>query len=467
MRIMKKIYLIGLFFSMLFSSCEDFLDKTPSTALPVEEAITSMTDLRNAVNGIGYLVSRNRMTYSADFAIYADLKGSDFRAISNNNQAGPLSRYTTTKKDAEPYYAYYYFYKAIANINKVLSAIDNVPYGDSEKDEFNDYKGELYAWRAMLHFDLARYFCNAPTASADINAANSGLVLSTEVYEPGYVAPRSTLKQTYDQILSDFEQALPLLSKSSNDGYINYWAALALRARVYLYNGDYAKALEDAKAVIANDQYSLYTRENYVKVWSQEFTTESLFELKITATYNAQRNSVGYYCDAEGYGECAFVEGSELLTYLQSHPEDIRSKMIKDQTDGTEAGLYPAKYPGREGSLYVNNPKIIRLSDVYLIAAEAALNTGGDAVSYINTLRRNRIENYQDVSSVTLDDILFERRIELFAENSMAFDYWRNKKSVNNPYVGEVAYNDYRAIFPIPQDEIDIAPDILVQNPQY
>ena len=82
-------------------------------------------------------------------------------------------------------------------------------------------------------------------------------------------------------------------------------------------------------------------------------------------------------------------------------------------------------------------------------------------------MRQNRIEGYTDVASVTLEDILFERRIELFAENSMAFDYWRNKMSITNPNVGEVKYNDYRVILPIPQDEINLAPDVLVQNPEY
>lgn len=81
---------------MTFTSCSDFLDKMPSTSLPVEEAITTMTDLKNTVNGIGYLMSEGRMTYSADFAIFADLRGGDFQAISNNNQAGPIARYTMT-----------------------------------------------------------------------------------------------------------------------------------------------------------------------------------------------------------------------------------------------------------------------------------------------------------------------------------------------------------------------------------
>jgi hypothetical protein len=318
----------------------------------------------------------------------------------------------------------------------------------------------------MLHFDLARLYCNAPTASADVNAPNSGIVLSTELYDASYVGARATLKATYDQILEDFDAALPLLKKEESNGYINYWAALALRARVNLYNGDNAAALADAQAVITGSPYKLYTIEDYTKVWIQEFTSESILEFKITTTNNAQRNSVGYYCDSEGYGECAFVEDAPLYTYLVANPDDIRSKLIKDQTSGSESGYYPAKYPGREGNMYVNNPKIIRLSDVYLIAAEAAVKTGGDAASYINTLRKNRITGYEDVTSVTLEDILFERRVELFAENSMAFDYWRNKMSVKNPYVGEVKYNDYRTILPIPLDELNLG-DALVQNPGY
>ncbi|MEG1587117.1 MAG: RagB/SusD family nutrient uptake outer membrane protein [Bacteroidales bacterium] len=463
---MKKIYIATVLCGLLFSSCEDFLDKTPSTSLPKEEAITSIADLRNAVNGIGYSMSTARMTYGADFAIISDLKGSDFVPLSNNNQAGDIGRYSITKNDAIPYYAYAYYYRAIARVNSVLEAA--AALGLDGDPTFDDYKGQLYAWRAMMHFDLSRMFCQAPTAAKDVNAENSGIVLSTAVYAPDYVAPRATLKQTYDQVLSDYNTALSLLAKKTNSGYFNYWGALALRSRVHLYNGDNAAALEDAKAVIACPDYSLYTISDYTKVWDKEYTSESLFETKITTAYNPQRNSVGYYCDATGYGECAFVVGEgTLFEYLTEHPEDVRSKMIKVQTTGANPGNYPAKYPGRDG-LYVNNPKIIRLSEVYLIAAEAALKTGSEpAATYINTLRKNRITDYVDVSSVTLDDILFERRLELFAENACAWDAWRNKKSIKNATIGEVTYDDYRTVFPIPQDEIDIAPDLLIQNPKY
>lgn len=463
---MKRIYILGVILSIIFTSCTDFLEKSPSTSLPVEEAITSIADLENAVNGIYYLLSEDRMTYGSDFAIYADLKGSDFKALSNNNHAGVISRYTITQRDNLPDEAYYRFYRAIANVNKALSIADQLTIADADQAKFNDLKGQLYAWRALLHFDLARIFCNIPTAATDINAVNSGLVLSTEVYEPGYIAARTTLKETYDQIIKDFDTSLTLLTKEANNGHLNYWSALALRARAFLYLGDNTKALADAQEVIGTTIYKLYTIDDYTKVWDQQYTSESLFELTITTNYNAQRNSVGYYCASEGYGECAFETTSDLYKYLIANPNDVRSKLV-DEQEGTNPGIYPAKYPGREGSLYVNSPKIIRLSDVYLIAAEAAVKTGGNAASYINTLRKNRITDYQDVQSVTLDDILFERRIELFAENSMAFDYWRNKKSVINPNIGEVPYTHPQVIFPIPQAEIDLAPDLLVQNPGY
>lgn len=475
---MKRLYIYGLTLCLGLSSCSDFLEKKPSTSLGTEDAITSVTDVRNAINGISYLMSRNRMTYSADFAIISDLKGSDFYPISQNNQAGPIGRYQITKNDDIPWYAYQYFYRALANVNSALSQIDAVPASSAaEQEELTDSKGQLFAWRAMLHFDLARMFCTIPVIAEDVNAANTGLVLSTEVYAPDYLAPRTTLKETYDQIFSDFEVALSMLSKDKNNGRINYWAALAMKSRAHLWNGDNADALEDAQEVIDNSGHKLYTIEEYPSVWGLTYTTESLFELTITTSYNAQRNSVGYYCDATGYGECGFVTGEgTLLDYLQKNPSDVRSQLVKDQTDPennkfTNKGYFPAKYPGRENNLYVNSPKIIRLSEVYLIAAEAALKTTTSdkgAEYYINELRKNRIEDYEPVASVTIEDILFERRVELFAENGCAWDEWRNMKSVKNANVKEeINYTDYRTIFPIPQEEMNRAPGILVQNPNY
>ena len=137
----------------------------------------------------------------------------------------------------------------------------------------------------------------------------------------------------------------------------------------------------------------MYTIDNYLNVWGVEGASEALFEILTNSSHNSQRNSIGYYTHAGGYGECAFsTQGYELLT---ENSNDIRSQLIEWEDDEADTeGYYTQKYPGRDGSLYLNNPIVIRLSEVYLIAAEAKVkgaSGGQNANWYINELRKNRI----------------------------------------------------------------------------
>ena len=464
---MKKIYLaLGLVAGLTLSSCS--LDAEPSESLSVDDAITTVSDLQNAVNGIGYLQSEERMTYGAEFAIYADLLTNEFTIADDYGQSKPISNYTMTKYDELPDYAYRYFYRAIANCNKALALSKDLDDEDAESD-IRNLRGQLYAWRGLLHFDIARMFAHIPS-TVDMDAANSGIVLSTDVYDADYKGSRASLKETYTQIVKDLTTGMEMMYEDNGTGYMNYYAAQALRARAFLYMGDYDSALADAKAVIQSGAYKLYTRDNYLEVWGKEGTSESIFELLITDTHNPQRNSVGYYTDGNGYPECAFNEDGKLYEYLTGPVNDIRGALVKAQSISGMSGTYhfPAKYPGR-GMLYVNNPKIIRLSEMYLIAAEAELVGNGDAAAaatYINELRKNRIDGYVDEPSVTIDDIIFEYSKEFFAENQIAFAYWRNKQSVTNQVGNVINYDNPRTIMPIPQREIDYDPS-LVQNAGY
>lgn len=470
---MKKIHLaLGLSIGLLLSSCS--LDTNPSSDLPEDEIISTVADLQNAVNGIGYIFTQSeaRLTYASEYGLYADLLTNEFKIADDYGQSSPIARYSLTSNDEMVSSGYRYFYQALANCNKDLELSKNL----EETAAVKDLWGQLYAWRALIHFDIARLYAHIPAAGVvDANAANTGIVLSTAVYDSEYRGSRSTLAETYRQIIADFTKAMELMPRDAakKTGYMNYYAAEALRARAYLYNGQYEEALADARDVIANGGYKLYTRENYAKAWAEEGTTESIFELLITSTHNLQRYSVGYYCDAAGYPECAMNEKGDIMKYLLANAGDIRNSVIKQQTitGDTEQNYYPAKYPGRDG-LYVNNPKIIRLSEVYLIAAEAALlqpsSDASAAAAYINEIEKNRVENYTEVQTITIDDILMEYKKELFAENQIAFAYWRNKKSITSQLDRTVNYDDYRTILPIPQREIDFCGvDILKQNPGY
>lgn len=467
---MKKIYISILTLALSVSACDTF-DKVPSAEWPSEDAISTIEDIEYAVNGVYQsqtasidLGTNPRGSYAGDFTLYADMRGSDFQCIGNNNQATDVSKYQATKNSSDASNFYKRFYLSLARINKIFDGIDK---SGLIGDEVEAYKGELYALRAMFHFDIARLFAKLPSNAQDNDL---GIVLSTQVYESGYIGERATIAQTYETILSDLKTALEKLPENNSKvlGHLNYWGTRALRARVYLYMNKNAEALADAQYVIEHSPYQLLSRNEYVGSWAKEGSNESIFEIMVTSLYNAQRNSLGYYTHAEGYAEAGIT--NSFKEFLQSRPDDIRSTLIAEEVDAdgkTNKGWYIQKYPGRDGQIYVNSPKVIRLSEVYLIAAEAAQKLGNDAAKYINELRKNRIQGYTDVASVTLDEILTERRLELYGEGHSAWDYWRNKQSVNNAAVKEIKYDDYRTVMPIPVSEINVSKGKLIQNEGY
>ena len=236
-------------------------------------------------------------------------------------------------------------------------------------------------------------------------------------------------------------------------------------------------ALADAKKIIEEGPYSLYKYADYTSVWAKEFTDESIFEFQTTSQYNPQRNSLGYYTDPSGYAEAAMSDSFvEDFVKNPAYTKDIRvsSGMIMEESYGPKQenkAFYTQKYPGRDGQIYVNNAKVFRLSEIYLIAAEAALKTNDEtaAAKYIDDLRKERIADYVagSTASVTIEDILTERRLELNGEGHMAWDMWRNGKSINNPVKGEVKPGDNMAVFPIPQANINASHGALKQNPGF
>lgn len=446
------------------------LDQNPSTSTTTDTAITTVGDLANAVNGAYYIATYGTMlTMGSELAIYADLVGPDsYQPASSGQNASKIAAFTLTPADT--YAAYGYPYMALANVNNAIEQAAKL----EDQEGAAPYVAELYAMRGLFHFHLATFFAPIPT-SGSTNAL--GIVLADKVFDISYVGERASLDATYKQITDDLTAAIETgLNKGKKTGHLNYWAALALRARAYLYWGKYAEALADAKEVITKSPYSLYTIENYKSAWSQEGTDEVLMEYIQTDTYNAQRYAPGYYTSPNGYSE--YGVSQEFFNLLTADANDVRSKMVADYSTAPEGatnyntGYYPLKYPGKSGAsspMYTNNIKVIRLSEVYLIAAEAALKVpaeASNAAGYINDLRKQRITGYTDAASVTIDEILDERRKELFAEGHIAFDYWRNGKNVVKGSL-TTAPTDTKTVLPIPKEEIDLAKGKLKQNPGY
>lgn len=266
---------------------------------------------------------------------------------------------------------------------------------------------------------------------------------------------------------------------------MNQPAAKALLARVYLYQGDNQKAFDTAVDVIDNGGYTLWTTDEYLTAWSAEGTAEVLFELVNYDTNDwVDRESIGYLMQEVGYGD--IILSKKAVEYFNANPNDVRGQLrvaSKVKTNIAKFGVekvWLTKYPGRTGfnDVRVNNVPLLRLSETYLIAAEAGVKLGkAEADTYLNAIVKRANPDAADVKA-TLDNVLSERAIELIGEGHRMFDLMRNNlpsdRTIRWNYIfpapeSQVFTRDYfRVILAIPQAELNANANIKgQQNPGY
>jgi hypothetical protein len=477
---MKKILLMTIAAGLLFgnSGCKKSFDLLPSTSLPAEEAIQSEADLQLALNGVYEMITVDYGGYSSDYTLYADCTGGDVSSPNDNGQITPFIKFEINQTHKSTDDMYFALYEPIAFANMALAAAANL----EQTAEVVRLTGELKGIRAILHLSAASAYAQIPTVSGtDLDAANSGIVIANEVYAPNQKFARATLNETYTFITEELKEVMGLLNTSAGKaklvGGVNYWAAEAALARAYLYLGKYQEAYNAAVDVINNGGYKLFTHENFIASWKEEGADEVIFEVTNGDNYNVQRNSLGYYTNPDGYAEVG-ASAAMLVANAALSDNDIRKSAITERAtaNGAYKGYYTIKYMGKNGAtnaLYNNNPRVFRLAEMYLIAAEAAVKGGSTAINadkYYNDLRRSRYATgtYADATGVTIDQILEDRRVELFCEGHRMFDLKRNNKSVPNWNATQTKQpNDNKLVLPIPLSELDISAPLLVQNPGY
>ena len=334
--------------------------------------------------------------------------------------------------------------------------------------EFNQLIGEAHAVRGLAFFDMVKMFAQHYTFTADASHPGVPLVLESDVTD---LPSRATVAQIYGQVISDFNQAISLMTMDrAGSAMITEEAVQALLSRVYLYMEDFANARAMADAVINSGNYSLLTGTAYVDQFVDGGSSEAIFELVYHDTDNEGSDCLGCMYTATGYGD--YLPALDLLNLID--PADIRMQMFK--ADPLLTGIYCCsrvnKWPTRTQT---DNVPVIRLSEVYLNRAEANARSGGDAAAQadLNMIRQRGLATAPDVTltgQALLDEILIERRIELGYEGHRIHDIMRHKLSVTRVDVtGDVAQINYPCnfcILPIPFAERDANPNI-VQNADY
>jgi len=479
---MKKILYILLLLPAFFISCsEDWLDLKPTTQVVSTEAIKNIVDAEYAINGI-YSTLQSYEYYGARMQYYADVTGDDMQATGTNKRS---SLYYMMVSNTDNIYTSLWSkpYEVIRYANNILSQIDALEVIPADAARKDDVKGQALALRALALFDVTRVFGN--TYLKD-NGASLGGCIVTEVVNPDFQPARNTVAECYVQIIKDLTDGIPLLKATKNDGKINRWAAKTLLSRVYLYKGDNANALIQAEEAITGAQansYRLWTNAEYgssTAAWKSKFTPEVLFEVVNTVSDRAGNDGIAYLLYRGGYNDIVLT--SDFLTLLEEDMSDVRHSVTKLETSSSAYNrtrkVYLMKYIGPDTDVRNANIPVIRLSEAYLNAAESAVKTSDNdkAITYLQAIVKRANPAKSVTGTVTLEQVIRERRKELVGEGHRQFDALRNNETINRSggwhipnLIDEVkSYNrDYfHAILPIPRYEMD-ANGKMVQNLGY
>jgi tetratricopeptide (TPR) repeat protein len=487
---MKKITtIITVLGVLLLTSCEDFLNVKPSNYAAAETSIINAADAEVAINGLMRKMTSSNY-YGRNFVIYGDAKGGDFAIRSQGRGLDAL--YTFNHSATSNSYSGFWsqIYNIILQANNLLVNIAKIEEAGNGTAALEDFKGQALTARALMYFDLVRLY----GLPYNMDKTSYGVPLVLEPLDASAQPTRASVEEVYTQIMKDLTDAAPLLSTGANDGYLNYYANLAIQARVNLFMGNYADALDAAEAIIEDGPYSLYTNEEWVDSWSEEFGSESIFELGIYPDEaDLGTGSLGFYLLRLGIVKNAmgwFMASDYFLDRLGEDLTDVRWGIMDYDESSTERFGSCRKYAGVDlagdkGSTSAVNVKVIRLSEVYLVAAEAAISLPvpdrAKAATYLNEIRkRSPGLAPADETTVTLDMIMDEKSKELFAEGQRFFDMIRLNRTIefNDEFIfpavviihreKTIDRNFYKIVLPISQTEIDANPAIASQqNDEY
>lgn len=518
---MKKLLYPILALGLMLTSCD--MDVKVPGQLTQDQSIQDLTGLKS-FRFQTYNILRSATTGSwvttpdlqADY--YVGLRGNGGRTTRQIE-----ANYTSSSSElAGLYQAAYSNMKQINYaISRGQALIDGGVITGEDVVTANCYIGEMKFARAYLYYYLLDHFCQA-YGQVPVDQDGYGLQLVT-TYDPGIPSSqypgRSSVNKALTLINDDLADAYTAIAAyeqvdnsacAPNSAYLNTATVRALQARVALYAHDWKNAYKYATDVIDNPEFKLAEGEDYVNMWSTDSSSELLFvpfadqsEAANTASlFNTYNYISEFSTDGGGRVNCI-----PTLTWLNAYDDnDIRfDAFFKGAVFTVDAqytaAFYLNKYPGNPtlnastaSNEYKNKAKPFRLSEQYLIAAEAAYEAGqpGDALKYLNDLRRKRIAGYEDqkLSGQALRDaIRQERAIELLGEGFRLTDLKRwglgftkdgkyiqlaagtvnaEELFVTNDVTVTYTPYDYRYTWPIPYDEMQVTPALAgQQNPNW
>lgn len=492
---MKNIFITIFTISIsIFSfSCQDnYLDTIPTESVDAASAYSTTKNAATAVNGIyramvlRYLDSQGHFGHPA-MMIILDHMGEDM-VIGTTAASWHVgeTRWTAHRSDLNTMarFPYQLYYRIIGNANICITNIDNAKGTQAERDQL---KGEALALRGWAYFNLVQLYGKRYDATAKPNT-QLGVPLVLEPTTEGL--PRATVEEVYTQINKDLLQATALLkSTRSFKSHINLEVAKGFLARVALTQQNWADAAKYAEE--AKKGFTLMSETQYVDGFSDVGNSEWMWGFDHVEDQSEFFGAYHSYisCNFNSTVIRTYPKAINSLLYNSISTTDVRSKVFV-KTPTTANSVVPTggvrvaymvqkfKLPGTPSTSTMGDIPYMRASEMYLIEAEAKARLGkeADAAKVLFDLITKRDAAYKlstNTGTKLTDEIMFNRRIELWGEGFRFLDLKRLNQPLNRNGANHIASiavlydmpaGDKQWEFLIPRRELD-ANKAMIQNP--
>ncbi len=471
---MKTLYKILISSACIVSmtGCSDFLNpdmKEYATSQQIEDlgnsnpdAIIKITDA--LVQGMyaytGVYQGRHDAFGIMAINLAGDLSTEDMVMFQHHHMGFDYEVDNRTAVYARPANTWTYCYTLISKANEVISKIDPKTTNAGLKANL----GQALAMRAQgLHTVIQRF-----QQTYKGNETQPGVpVYLTDKDDAESVYGRGTVQSVYDRIFKDYLKAIEFLEGYTrpNKTMVDTKVVSGLLARAYMTVQDWANAEKYAK--IARAGYPIMTadqagKDGYNNIinaeWIWGFDTNSE-NTNMFASFQSHMSTF----DAGYGGAVGAYKVIDKKLSEQMSPQDVRRNLYL--FDGGPGGKYPygTNNKFKSTAAWLSDNPYMRASEMLLIESEALAQQGkaAESATILKELMSKRDANWNK-SSVTVEDVFLQKRIEMWGEGVIFYDYLRLKKGINRNYPGsnhrltiELPAGDWRFIYQIPQAEID------------
>lgn len=493
---MKHKILIPILSIFLLIGCEDFLDIRPEGTVPSAGMDYSKTDNVFLPISAAYAKLRTSSTHSfayiGAFEITSDNadKGSTPEDNPTMKQLDDLTHEASNGLINELWTGYFDVVSAANHALEQMPLFEEALQSADAKKYTRECVGEARFIRAYAYFNLTRLFGRVP------------LIETTLTAEELAAKQQATTAALYDFIENDLLQAINVLPESYTAqwaGRVNKFSAMALKAKVHMYQNEWDSVASLTDRIIASNRYDLLPEFRTVFAIEGENSKESLFEI--------QSSTLGKSTGESTFLEYAYVQGprgnapgnmqgwgfctpsNDLINFFTTRGETARATATflyrgtkTPEGDSIKVNCSNPVYNGKvytpsqynlwnyNGYGFDHNVRIIRYADVLLMFAEAKLNgaTAGNTSGYTAAFAFNKVRERAKLTAIgapSIQDVWDERRAELAMEEDRFFDLVRTGQATTK--LSSKGYNPAKHnVFPIPAQQMQLNTN-LTQNPNY